>query len=115
MIVQRGGAERVVAQGVLLIDVVGELDAQRVYQKMQVGVADAVDLRLGRGRDHYKIVIGEAARLDLIRRAQQVDINLKAASQIAAGGVARVGVGLKNRIHNRCVILLDYLIIEGLR
>jgi hypothetical protein len=50
VIVQSGCAERVIAQGVLLIDIVGELDAQRIHQKVQVGVADTVDLRLGRGR-----------------------------------------------------------------
>ena len=82
---------------------------------MQIGVADAVDLRLGRGRDHHEIFVAEAARLHLIRRAQQVHVNLETASQIAAGGVARVGVHLQNGADHRLVILLDHLVIERLR
>ena len=46
---------------------------------VQVHVADAVDLRFGRRRDHHKMIVAEAARLLLIRRAQQVHVDLEMA------------------------------------
>ena len=66
------------------------------------------------GVTHDEIVVAEAARLHLIGRSQQVHVNLEAAPQIAAGGVARVGVHLQHGAGDGLVILRDHLVVERL-
>ena len=51
---------------------------------MQIGVPDFGDLRLRRRSDNHEIIVLVAARLNLIRRTQQIDIDLKMAAQIDA-------------------------------
>ena len=47
MVVERAGALRVIAQGVFLIDIFGELETQGIDKIVQISVADAVNLQFG--------------------------------------------------------------------
>ena len=82
---------------------------------MQVGVADLIGLQLGRRRHNHEIIVLIAARLDLVGRAQQIDIDLETAAQVAAGGVAQVRARFQQRPRHRRVILLDRLVVIRLR
>ena len=61
----------------------------------------------------YSIAI--TARLDLVGRRQQLDVNLKMAAPGPGGLLPQVGVDLEHGIGDGPVIPLDVLVDSGLR
>ena len=97
-------AKSELAQRPLLLQLLRKLEEQRVEHVMQISVLDSVNGQLRGGRYDNKIVVQIASCLKLIRRPQQIYVNLKPVSEIPARRIAHVSVDALHREDHRIAI-----------
>ena len=102
--VQIRRAQGVVLERLPLHHFLGVPRRQRVEHVVQVGVAHVRGLRLGRCRQHDEVLVAVAARLDLVRRTQQVHVDLEPEARQTAGLRTQIAVDLHDRLGQRQVV-----------
>src|SRR6202041_2862011 len=90
------------------------LKAEGIEHVGEIGVANLVDYGRGGRGDHDEIVVAVTTHLNLVRFAQEVEKDLKAASKITRG-VAYVAVSFENRRNDQILVIQYGLGISRLR